>query len=61
MDPPYAEEKFKPHFRHNSFFIGGNPREKVSGEIAQRIGKYAARIVEWDLKLKGELMRECMS
>jgi len=31
---PYADEKFKQNFRHNSFFIGSNTREAVNQGIA---------------------------
>lgn len=31
---PYANEKFKHHFRHNSFFIGDNTREAVNQGLA---------------------------
>ncbi len=31
---PYADEKFKDNFRHNSFFIGSNTREAVNKGIA---------------------------
>jgi len=31
---PYADEKFKDNFRHNSFFIGNNTREAVNRGLA---------------------------
>jgi acyl-CoA hydrolase/GNAT superfamily N-acetyltransferase len=31
---PYADEKFKQNFRHNSFFIGNNTREAINQGIA---------------------------
>ncbi|HEX9020872.1 MAG TPA: GNAT family N-acetyltransferase [Nitrospirota bacterium] len=31
---PYADEKFKENFRHNSFFIGNNTREAVNRGLA---------------------------
>ncbi|HTF99852.1 MAG TPA: GNAT family N-acetyltransferase [Nitrospirota bacterium] len=31
---PYATEKFKDHFRHNSFFIGNNTRDAVNEGLA---------------------------
>ena len=31
---PYADEKFSPNFRHNSFFIGDNTREAVNEGLA---------------------------
>jgi acyl-CoA hydrolase/GNAT superfamily N-acetyltransferase len=31
---PYADEKFKDNFRHNSFFIGNNTREAVNQGLA---------------------------
>ena len=31
---PYATEKFKENFRHNSFFIGDNTRESVNAGVA---------------------------
>jgi len=31
---PYATEKFKDNFRHNSFFIGDNTREAVNTGVA---------------------------
>jgi acyl-CoA hydrolase/GNAT superfamily N-acetyltransferase len=31
---PYADEKFKDYFRHNSFFIGNNTREAVNEGLA---------------------------
>jgi len=31
---PYADEKFKDNFRHNSFFIGNNAREAVNQGLA---------------------------
>ncbi|MGE5174224.1 MAG: GNAT family N-acetyltransferase [Betaproteobacteria bacterium] len=31
---PYADEKFKDNFRHNSFFIGSNTREAVNRGLA---------------------------
>ena len=31
---PYADEKFKDNFRHNSFFIGNNARQAVNAGIA---------------------------
>ena len=31
---PYAEEKFKRNFRHNSFFIGDNTRDAVNSGLA---------------------------
>ena len=31
---PYADEKFKDNFRHNSFFIGSNTREAVNQGLA---------------------------
>jgi len=31
---PYADEKFKRNFRHNSFFIGDNTRDPVNKGIA---------------------------
>ncbi|HWR58930.1 MAG TPA: hypothetical protein VN328_08585, partial [Thermodesulfovibrionales bacterium] len=31
---PYAAEKFKDNFRHNSFFIGSNTREAVNSGLA---------------------------
>jgi acyl-CoA hydrolase/GNAT superfamily N-acetyltransferase len=31
---PYTDEKFKPNFRHNSFFIGSNTRDAVNKGLA---------------------------
>lgn len=31
---PYTDEKFKPNFRHNSFFIGSNTRDAVNQGLA---------------------------
>ena len=31
---PYTDEKLKPNFRHNSFFIGNNTREAVNKGLA---------------------------
>ena len=31
---PYADKKFKEHFRHNSFFVGQSTREAVNRGMA---------------------------
>lgn len=33
---PYARERFKPNFRHDSFFIGDNTREAVNACLTAR-------------------------
>ena len=33
---PYADQKFKRNFRHNSFFIGNSTREAVNEQLKRR-------------------------
>ena len=43
---PYADEKFKPHFRHNSFFIGSNTRDAVNRGLADYTPVFLSQVPE---------------
>lgn len=50
---PYAEEKFKYNFRHNSFFIGEGTREAVNKGLADYTPIFLSRIP--DLLYRGQI------
>ena len=41
---PYADEKFKTNFRHNSFFIGENTRDAVNKGLADYTPMFLSRV-----------------
>ena len=43
---PYAEEKFKSNFRHNSFFVGNSSREAVNQGMADYTPIFLSRVPE---------------
>lgn len=43
---PYAEEKFKRNFRHNSFFIGDNTRDAVNKGLADYTPIFLSQVPE---------------
>jgi acyl-CoA hydrolase/GNAT superfamily N-acetyltransferase len=43
---PYTDEKFKAHFRHNSFFIGNNTRDAVNKGLADYTPVFLSQVPE---------------
>lgn len=43
---PYTDEKFKPNFRHNSFFIGSNTRDAVNKGLADYTPVFLSQVPE---------------
>jgi len=43
---PYTAEKFKAHFRHNSFFIGNNTRDAVNRGLADYTPVFLSQVPE---------------